>query len=315
MGTATAIGIDLGGTNIKGALVDMSGKIIHRMTQATNCFGGEKDNGQRWKKAIFQMVAELKKRSAVAAVGIAAPGLPNAANSAIRLMPERLEGLAHFVWADYLREKSVWVLNDAHAALIAEARFGVAKGSKNVVMLTLGTGVGGGILIDGKLYQGKDQMAGHLGHMTLDVDREDAGITGMPGTLEDAIGSATIFKRSFGRFASTNDLVEAYKGGDHFATYVWLNAVRKLALGLCSLNNLLSPDLFILGGGITHTSDALYKPLADFMDVYAWKNAGRKTPVLQAHYSDMAGAVGAAGFAFLKMGIIGGNDVDVTLPV
>uniref|UniRef100_UPI0033410E9A ROK family protein n=1 Tax=Parapedobacter defluvii TaxID=2045106 RepID=UPI0033410E9A len=112
MGTATAIGIDLGGTNIKGALVDMSGKIIHRMTQATNCSGGEKDNGQRWKKVIFQMVAELKKRSAVAAVGIAAPGLPNAANSAIRLMPERLEGLAHFVWADYLREKSVWVLND-----------------------------------------------------------------------------------------------------------------------------------------------------------------------------------------------------------
>src|SRR5690606_14672727 len=155
------------------------------------------------KKTMLQMVTELKKRSTVAAIGIAAPGLPNSANSAIRLMPERLDGWEHFIWADYLKEQSVWVLNDAHAALIAETKFGVGKGLKNVVMLTLGTGVGGGILIDGKLYQGNGQMAGHLGHMTLDVDREDAGITGMPGTLEDAIGNATVFKRSFGRFAST----------------------------------------------------------------------------------------------------------------
>jgi len=309
----TAIGIDLGGTNIKGVLVDTSGKIIHQVTQTTEYPGKEKPGDQRWKKTIHQMVAELKKRNKVATIGIAAPGLPNSANSAIRLMPERLDGLEHFIWADYLKEQSVWVLNDAHAALIAETRFGVGKGLKNVVMLTLGTGVGGGILIEGKLYQGNGQMAGHLGHMTLDVDREDAGITGMPGTLEDAIGNATVLKRSFGRFASTNELVDAYRKGDHFAAYVWLNAVRKLALGLCSLNNLLSPDLFILGGGITHTGDALYKPLADFIDVYEWKNSGRKTPILQAFYSDMAGAVGAAGFALSKAGICEYKEGDSTL--
>ncbi|MGK6351499.1 ROK family protein [Parapedobacter sp. DT-150] len=308
MKMTTAIGIDLGGTNIKGVLVNTVGQIVDQVIKSTECaMAGSADD--QWKKTILQMVSALKERGApVAAIGIAAPGLPNDANSAIRLMPERLDGLEHFVWADYLKEKSVWVLNDAHAALIAEATFGVGKGLKNIVMLTLGTGVGGGILIDGKLYQGNGQLAGHLGHMTLDADNENAGITGMPGTLEDAVGNATVGKRSFGRFTSTHDLVDAYRKGDHFATYVWLNTVRKLALSLCSLSNLLSPELFILGGGITNTGDALYEPLADFMKVYEWKNSGKTPPVLQAHYSDMAGAVGAAGFALARAGIEGFRD-------
>ena len=284
--------------------MNATGEVIHQAVQATEPgITGSNGDGQHWKQTVSQMVLELKSKSphAVDAIGLAAPGLPNKINSAIRIMPERLNGLENLRWADYLDEKEVWVLNDAHAALIAEARFGVGQGIKNIVMLTLGTGVGGGILINGELYQGNYQMAGHLGHMTLDVDKEDPGITGMPGTLENAIGDATVEKRSFGRFKSTHALVEAYRQGDSFATYTWLNAVRKLALGLCSLSNLLSPDLIILGGGVTKAEDALYKPLADFIDVYEWKNAGKKTPIQQARYSDMAGAVGAAGFALNKV--------------
>jgi glucokinase len=193
------------------------------------------------------------------------------------------------------------VLNDAQAALMAEVKFGVGRGIKNIVMLTLGTGVGGGILINGELYQGNYQKAGHLGHMTLDVDKEDPGITGMPGTLENAIGDATVSIRSFGRFTSTKTLVQAHLQGDDFATYVWLNSVRKLALGLCSLCNLLSPDLIILGGGITKAGEALYKPLESFIEVYEWKNSGKKTPIQQAFYSNTAGAVGAAGFAMKRV--------------
>ncbi|MEX2594926.1 MAG: ROK family protein [Anditalea sp.] len=297
---ATAIGIDLGGNNIKGVLLNATGEVIHQAVQATDQeTTGSNGDGQLWKQTVSQMVLELKSKSpnAVDTIGLAAPGLPNKTNSAIRVMPGRLNGLENLEWAEYLNEKEVRVLNDAHAALIAEAKFGVGKGIKNVIMLTLGTGVGGGILINGELYQGNYQMAGHLGHMTLDSNKEDPGITGMPGTLENAIGEATIARRSFGRFQSTPALVEAYKQGATFATFVWLDSVRKLALGLCSLCNLLSPDLIILGGGITKAGDALYKPLADFMEVYEWRNAGKRTPVQQACFSDMAGAVGAAGFA------------------
>ena len=301
----TAIGIDLGGTNIKGVLLNATtGEILHQAVQATESdVVGSNGHGSHWKQAVFQMVQDLKSKSAYAieAIGLAAPGLPNSSNSAIRNMPGRLDGLENLVWAEFLGEKEVSVLNDAHAALMAEAKFGVGKGIKNIVMLTLGTGVGGGILINGELYQGNYQMAGHLGHMTLDVDKEDPGITGMPGTLENAIGDATVTIRSFGRYTSTKALVQAYLQGDAFATFVWLNSVRKLALGLCSLGNLLSPDVIILGGGITKAGDALYQPLASFIEVYEWKNSGKKTPIQQAFYSDIAGAVGAAGFAMYRV--------------
>jgi glucokinase len=150
------------------------------------------------------------------------------------------------------------------------------------------------------LYQGNYQMAGHLGHLSLDADRDERDITGMPGSLEDAIGNATVARRSFGRYASTYALLEAYHLGDAFATYVWLNSVRKLAVGLCSLCNVLSPELIVLGGGITKAGEALYKPLANFMEAYAWKGVGKITPVKQAHFSDLAGAIGAAGFALQK---------------
>lgn len=304
---ATAIGIDLGGTNIKGVLLNDEGEVIHQVARATDP-GTARNNGeeQHWKQTVSQMILELKSKSAnpVNAIGLAAPGLPNENNSAIRVMPGRLDGLENLIWTDYLDEKAVWVLNDAHAALIAEARFGIGQGIKNIVMLTWGTGVGGGVLINGALYQGNYQMAGHLGHMILDVYNEDPGIVGMPGTLENAIGDATISKRSFGRIQSTHELVKAYRQGDSFATYIWLNTVRQLALGLCSLCNLLSPELIILGGGVTKAGDALYKPLADFIDVYEWKNTGKKTPIKQAGYGEMAGAVGAAGFAFDKVALV-----------
>lgn len=299
----TAIGIDLGGTNIKGVLLNEKGEVLVQMIQKTEANTTGNGEDQHWKKMVQKMVSTLKSKSMhpVSAIGLAAPGLPNEENSAIRILPERLIGLENFMWAEFLGEKNMWVINDAHAALIAETEFGAAIGVNNVVMLTLGTGVGGGILINGELYQGNFQMAGHLGHMILDVDRDDPGITGMPGTLENAIGNATILKRSFGQFSSTEALVEAYEKGEPFATYVWLNSVRKLALGLCSLGNLLSPDLIILGGGITKTGDSLYRPLMDFVSVYEWKNVGKKSPVQHAHFSDLAGAVGAAGFALTKL--------------
>jgi glucokinase len=295
----TAIGIDLGGTNIKGVLLNSAGEVLYRGRRSTL---GENGQEGQWQQVVYDMVQELKANSdeQVAAIGIAAPGLPNDTNTAIRLMPGRLAGLENLVWSEWLGEQQVLVLNDAHAALLAETQFGVAKGEQNVVLLTLGTGVGGGILINGQLYQGNFQMAGHLGHLTLDADREELDITGMPGSLEDAIGNATVARRSFGRYSSTYALLEAYHQGDAFATYVWLNSVRKLAVGLCSLCNLLSPDLIVLGGGITKAGEALYRPLADFMDVYAWKGVGKQTPIRQACHGDMAGAIGAASFALQK---------------
>lgn len=291
-----AIGIDLGGTWIKGVLMDIhTGEIVKQLYHPTN---GEKDRGDaHWKQAVAETVADLRDHAGdgIKAVGLSAPGLPNEGNQYIAFMPGRLDGLEGFHWGKFLNDR-VHVVNDAHAALMAEARFGAAKGHKNVVMLTLGTGVGGGVLINGKLYQGNHQKAGHFGHITVNVE-SDLSITGQPGSLENAIGNATIEKRSLGRFTSTYQLLEAYKRGDYFAQWVWLNSVRHLAIGICALTNAFSPDLVILGGGVTQAEDDLILPLTEFMNLHEWRPGGRTTPVKIAHFGDMAGAIGAASFA------------------
>ncbi len=187
-------------------------------------------------------------------------------------------------------------MNDAVSAMMAEVRFGAAKNNKNVVMLTLGTGVGGAILINGQPYQGAFNKAGHIGHMVIN-DCGDADVCGMPGSLEDAIGNVTIMKRSGGKFISTQQLLEAYKNDDAFAKEVWLTSVKKLAIGLASIVNILSPETIVLGGGIAEAGNALFKPLEQYMNQYEWRAGGNKVQIVKATFGDMAGAIGAACFA------------------
>ena len=191
-------------------------------------------------------------------------------------------------------------VNDAVAALMAEAKLGVAKDKKNAVLLTLGTGVGGAILIDGHPYQGNFQKAGHIGHIVIDHE-DSCDVTGMPGSLEDAIGNSTVQKRSLGKFQDTHALLEAYRKGDHFATWIWLSSVRKLALGIASMINVLSPDCVILGGGITEAGDDLFEPLEHFLSLYEWRPGDNKAFIVKAQFGDMAGAIGAACFALVQL--------------
>ena len=290
--TDVSIGIDLGGTRIKAVAIDKSGNILNQFFHSTS------DNeDMTWKDTVKKAVHEVqnKIRTQNTVIGISAPGLPNANNSAIAFMPGRLEGLENFNWSGFLGTRT-FVLNDAVSAIMAEARFGVAKSRKNVAMLTLGTGVGGAILIDGKPYQGAFNKAGHIGHMVIDSNGVP-DITGMPGSLEDAIGNCSIIKRSFGKFNSTQKLLEAFRNGDNFAAEVWLTSVKKLAIGLASLTNILSPEMIILAGGITNAGKELFAPLEKYMSIFEWRAGGNKTEIVKAHFGELSGAIGAACFA------------------
>ena len=291
----TVIGVDLGGTRIKAVAVDRTGKILHQLYTPTN----DIDEGF-WKQAVMSSVESLQSKlgSAEIAVGISAPGIPDEKNSTIAHMPGRLQGLENLEWSSFLKLRT-WVVNDAVSALMAEATFGVAQNKKHVAMLTLGTGVGGAILIDGKLYQGNFQKAGHIGHITMNSEG-DGDVTGIPGSLEDAIGNCTIQKRSLGKFQDTQSLLEAYRKGDHFARWVWLTSVRKLAIGIATVTNILSPECIILGGGICEAGNDLFDPLETFLPLYEWRTGGNKTVILKARFGDMAGAVGAACFALVQ---------------
>src|SRR4029078_8072262 len=117
---------------------------------------------------------------------------------------------------------------------------------------------------------------------------------------EDAIGNSTIQKRSLGKFQDTHALLEAYREGDHFARWIWLSSVRKLAIGIASMINVLSPECVILAGGITESGDDLFETLERFLSLYEWCPGDNKVFILKAQFGDMAGAIGAACFALAQ---------------
>ncbi len=288
---ATAIGIDLGGTRIKGVVVNEEGDILDQQYHTI-----VNDN---WKETIIDTVESLtEKNPGEHLIGISAPGIPDEQNSAIKYMPGRLAGLEGLDWSDVFFQR-VWVANDAIAALAAEKRFGVAKELEHAILITLGTGVGGALLINGQIYQGAFQKAGHVGHISLD-NQGEPDICGMPGSLENAIGNCTISKRSLGRYQYTHELIDDYKRGDHFAQLIWLDSIRQLAIGIASLTNILSPEAVILGGGITEAGNALFDPLEKFLASFEWRAGGNRAMILKAAHGDLAGAIGAAGFAMMQ---------------
>lgn len=292
-----AIGIDLGGTNVKGVLLNEKGEILHKHYIPT------KDNADgKWKLNVLEMVKYLKDqaKTPVDIIGLSAPGLADDTNSSIAHLPNRLLGLENFKWAEYFETKTL-VINDAHAALMAEAKFGAVKGFKNAILITLGTGVGGGILINGELYQGLSQMAGHIGHVSINANDDERSILGIPGSLEYALGNYSIERRSLGKFKSTFDLIKAFKESDPFAQWLWLDSVRKLSITLSSFINVFSPEIIVLSGGITLAGELLFEPLSSFVDMYEFRPKGKKTKIEKAHFDDLSGAIGAAAFALGKI--------------
>lgn len=292
-----AIGMDLGGTAVKAVVIDHYGNVQKTMSRPLGQHATSIDEWH-WKGVVKSVASDLLEEfgDRVTAMGMSAPGICNEENTAIYSMPGRFYGLEQFIWSDYL-DHETWILNDAHSALMAEAQFGAAKGYKHVILLTLGTGVGGGIIIDGKLLQGRNMMAGHLGHISVDADNPELDIFKIPGSIEDHIGNATIEKRTYNRYQATHELEAAYRAGDPIATFVWLSSVRKLSIAMCSLINALSPEVFVLGGGIAQAGDSLMKPLSAFMELHEWRPRGEGVPVLLAQHGEHAGAIGAAAFA------------------
>lgn len=287
-----SIGIDIGGTRIKAVLIDKDGNILY------HCYRPTDDNADMsWRQTVIDIAREIKTKfdDKELVLGISAPGLPNENNTAIAYMPGRMQGLENFNWQASLKIPAC-VLNDAVAAMVAEAWFGAARKKNNAVMVTLGTGVGGAILIDGKPYQGAFNKAGHIGHMVID-DEGDPDVTGMPGSLEECIGECTIAKRTEGKFSSTREMIDAMKNGDEYAKNTWLKSVRQLAIGLSSITNVLSPETIVLGGGITEAGPELFDPLNEYMAKYEWRTGGKKTEIVKAIFGDLAGAVGAAFYA------------------
>lgn len=288
MSDAHTIGFDLGATHIKAAVLDSTGTVQHYEQFETN------DAEGAWLDRIKAHVALIESEVQVKDIGIAAPGLAARDGRTIAWMQGRLAGLAALDWTRELgRKQIVQVLNDAHAALLGEVAHGAAKGLRNAVLLTLGTGVGGAILCDGHLLHGHLGRAGHLGHLSLNPDGPK-DIVNTPGSIEDAIGDHTVRQRSEGRFDSTEALISAHRAGDRSATKIWLHSVKHLAAAIASIINAVDPQVVILGGGISRAGRALFNPLNHFLDEFEWRPDGHRVRVIPAALGEWAGAIGAA---------------------
>jgi glucokinase len=288
-----SVGIDIGGTNLKAVAVTSDGIVLDRVSRATEDGSASAADWIRHSRdAITRFARQLG--GAPYAVGICAPGLAAGDARSIAHLPGKLAGLAGIDWTNALGQPAlVPVLNDAHAALLGEAWVGAARGRRHVVLLTLGTGVGGAVLSDGRLLRGAIGRAGHIGHLSLDPDGPPS-IVGRPGAVETMIGDCTIATRSAGRFTNTAALVAAHRAGDPDATRIWLKSVRALAFALGSCINLFDPELIVLGGGISQAGATLFSPLAAELDRIEWRPGGHRVPVVPATLGEWAGALGAA---------------------
>src|SRR5574341_543625 len=297
MKSGFAIGIDLGATNIKLVAIKKDGTVLKRRTVPT-----QDRAAMPWADHIKTMIDSVESEIGQAAnwIGLAAPGLAARDRRSIAFMPERLQGLENFDWTNFLRRSNpVMVLNDAHAALLGEHWLGAAVGFENVILLTLGTGVGGAILSRGELMTGTIGRAGHLGHICLDT-AAPKDIVNTPGSIEMLMGDYTAHERSQGLFYSTKELVAAHLAGNQNATEIWTKSVYELSCAMASLINVLDPEAVIIGGGISSAGEALFAPLRKFMDAVEWRPGGHRVKIIPAQLGDWAGAFGAARFAMLN---------------
>lgn len=293
------IGIDIGGTMTKIGLVDIHQKLIAKKSIETKAW--------RTPEAIIEEIAKttlaMLEKEEIAmdqcvGVGVGVPGTVDSKNGVVlysnNIKWENVE-LAKAI-GSYL-PIPVSIANDADCAALGEAVAGAGKGYQDVVVLTLGTGVGGGIILDGKIYEGKGIGGSELGHMVI-VENGEPCTCGRKGCLE-AYASATALKRdakrATGKELEPKEIFEAAKAGDTALKEVVETYIRRLGTGVVNIVNIFRPQLFVLGGGVSEQGDALLAPLRKILAENCFGGTKGELPELEvAALGNDAGMIGAA---------------------
>ena len=305
------VGIDLGGTFIKGGIVDDLGNIITEAKVPTGAEGGSDAVAEN----IASLVSELIRSSGLESsdlegIGMGVPGMIDSKKGEV-VYSNNL-GWEHFMISDKVEALTglrVKIANDANVAALGEARFGCGKDYKTTVFLTLGTGVGGGIVIDGKLYEGNRSAGAEMGHSVIVAGGERC-TCGRRGCLE-AYASATALIRDTKRAMEAHPESELWKIGsienvngktafdykdtDPTARAVVDNYLEMLTVGIANIANELRPEAVILGGGVCAQGKALTEPLTRLLarEIYG-ADRGPKVEILIATLGNSAGLLGAA---------------------
>ena len=290
------IGIDVGGTAIKLGRFNQDGTCLKSLTVATP----QPSTPKAVVAVIIEAIAQVDPYNQAIAIGVGTPG-PADKSGRIAQIAINLPGWLNVPLADWLEAKTgkpTVIANDANCAGLAEAWLGAGRHFQNLILLTLGTGVGGAIIFNGQLFVGHEGAAGELGLITLNPDGPVCK-SGNSGSLEQ-YASATAIRRRTGQEAWQLGALAA--AGDKFALTFWQEYGKCLGIGLSSLIYVLTPQAVIIGGGVSASFEFFYPALKAEIEQRVMATSRARLEILPAKLGNYAGMVGAAKLASLLVG-------------
>jgi len=309
------LGIDIGGTNITVALVTEKGKIVRKIRFPTRAKEGKAKTINHIIKALTEIMKDLPSDS-IRGIGIGAAGDIDPDKGVVRFSPNLFWKNVPIVRS--IRDKfklNVVLDNDANAAAWGTYVLETGRKVNNLLCVTLGTGVGGGIIIDGKIYHGASGSAGEIGHMTVNPHGQRCNC-GNYGCLETYIGSDYIVKKAIceirkgeksliekivgGRLKSvtTQTIETAALRGDKLARRIWKEAGEYLGLALSGVINLLNPEAIIFGGGVAKAGELIFRPMREVIRKRAFKFPFQKVKFIRTKFGQDLGVIGAGLLTF-----------------
>lgn len=309
------VGVDIGGTNVKLAVVDDKGKILKKSSIKT----GSTRKSDLVLDDIANEILAMTKGMEYEAIGVGSPGAIDSKNGIVRYAN-------NLYWKDVMLAdviskktgKTVKVSNDANAAALGEAKFGAGKKFSDSTFITLGTGVGGGFVVDGKLYEGYNSMGAEIGHMVIRKNGIQCtcgrkgcleAYASATGLIRDTVQEMLVDKNSLMWEFCKHDLnqvdgrtaFECSKKGDSASLRVYRRYVEYLGEGIVNIVNLFRSQAIIIGGGVSAQGDYLLKPVQEYVSEYRYGGADSlQTVILMAQLGNDAGVLGAASLVMAK---------------
>ncbi len=307
------VGIDLGGTNIVAGVVDENYNIVATAKTKTNCPRAEKDIADDMAKMALEAVKNANLTiDDIEWIGVGTPGIANSETGIIEYSNNL--GFNNTPMVKYIQEtidKPVFIENDANAAAYGEYVAGAAKGAKNAVCITLGTGVGAGVVIDGKIYSGSNFAGAEIGHTVIEVDGAECSC-GRKGCFEAYSSATGLIRMTKEAIAENPDCImakmaeekgkvtartsfDAMRAGDSIAKAVVDKYIKYLAAGITNTINIFQPDILCIGGGVCNEGDPLLLPVKEIVkkEVYT-RNSPKNAEIVIAKLGNDAGIIGAA---------------------
>lgn len=299
-----AVAIDLGGTNLKSAVVNSSGKILHQQTIPSK---SKESAEEMLDHLILSIQRELdwgtRKRIKILGIGLGIPGIVSPDRGIVYQSPH-FPNWKNFPILKKLKEKfslSLVMSNDANMAALGEGWIGAARGKRNFVLLTLGTGIGGAIIIDQKIFHGDSGFAGEIGHLVIDRHGLPCNCGGR-GCLEMYASSTGISHALVRQFPSPSPktLFELAKKKDSFALKIYQQFGEALGVGIASILNLLDIETILLGGGLSAAWKFFIPSTLESISKHIYETTAKRIHLKKAKLGNQAGVIGAARGVFLK---------------